>query len=124
VALKAPIFGHGIGTSAEANWNFRGVTHKSHNLWLEVFQELGVVGLLVFLLYTYQILQSFKKAKSLISPSSGYRVSPFLKKCVLAMNTWLYMNLLFSFASYGLTSYEWYLFGAFSVVITRLLQET
>jgi hypothetical protein len=30
------------------------------------------------------------------------------------------MNTLFSFASYGLSSYEWYLFAGLSVVVRRM----
>jgi hypothetical protein len=30
------------------------------------------------------------------------------------------MNFLFSFASYGLSSYEWYLLGGFSVAMQKL----
>ena len=33
------------------------------------------------------------------------------------------MNILFSFASYGLSSYEWYLFGGLIVVTKRLATE-
>ncbi len=32
------------------------------------------------------------------------------------------MNVVFSFASYGLSSYEWYLFGGLSVVLQRLAE--
>ena len=38
------------------------------------------------------------------------------------MQIWLIMNFLFSFASYGLSSYEWYLFAGFSVVMQRLAE--
>lgn len=40
------------------------------------------------------------------------------------MQVWLLMNILFSFASYGLSSYEWYLFGGLSVVTARLAKST
>jgi hypothetical protein len=36
------------------------------------------------------------------------------------MQVWLAMNIVFSFASYGLSSYEWYLFGGLSVVLQQL----
>ena len=40
----------------------------------------------------------------------------YLVYLVNSMQVWLFMNLIFSFASYGLSSYEWYLFGGLSVV--------
>lgn len=119
VAMHAPIFGHGVGTSGEANWNFAGSGTKSHNLWLEVLQELGVVGFVIFVGYVISILKEFAATKINMASSANTN-SEFLKNCLKAMNTWMYMNLLFSLASYGLTSYEWYLFGAFSVILTRL----
>lgn len=118
VAMLKPILGHGLGTSREANWNFGGNDQPSHNLWLEVFQELGVVGLVIFFLYTKEIYKGFKKTSRIIQLSPN--ASPFMKTCLPAMQVWLVMNILFSFASYGLTSYEWYLFGGFSAVMARL----
>ena len=40
-----------------------------------------------------------------------------------ALQVWMGMNLLFSFASYGLSSYEWYLAGALAEVVRRLIQQ-
>src|SRR5690606_29141626 len=44
--MQRPIFGHGLGTSAEANFNTYGEAAPAHNLYLEIFEELGVVGLI------------------------------------------------------------------------------
>jgi hypothetical protein len=38
------------------------------------------------------------------------------------MEVWLAMNVVFSLVSYGLSSYEWYLFGGLSVVLRRLTE--
>lgn len=119
VALMKPLLGHGLGTSREANWNFAGNDQPSHNLWLEVFQELGLVGLVIFFLYTKEIYGGFKRTSRAIQ--SAHDASPFMRSCLPAMQVWLIMNILFSFASYGLTSYEWYLFGGFSAVMARLV---
>lgn len=118
VALMKPISGHGLGTSREANWNFAGNDQPSHNLWLEVFQELGLIGLVIFFLYTKEIYGGFRKTSRAVILSS--ESSSFMRICLPAMQVWLIMNILFSFASYGLTSYEWYLFGGFSAVMARL----
>jgi hypothetical protein len=118
VAMVKPIFGHGLGASTEANWHFGGNAQIAHNLWLEIAQELGLVGLLIFILYAKEIYKGFTLTSTTIrqNPNS----SPFLCSCLPAMQAWLVMNFLFSFASYGLTSYEWYLFGGFSAAITRI----
>lgn len=118
VGMKKPLFGHGLGTSKEANWNFGGNAQLAHNLWIEVFQELGIFGLIIFIFYTKEIYRGFKRTSSAIK--SNPQCSDFLMRCLPAMQVWLIMNFLFSFASYGLSSYEWYLFGGFSAVLTRL----
>jgi putative inorganic carbon (hco3(-)) transporter len=118
VGMRKPIFGHGLGSSKEANYHFSGRAQPAHNLWLEIFQELGIVGLIVFIFYTKEIYKGFKLTNAKMR--EHHEASDFLKSCVPAMQVWLAMNFLFSFASYGLTSYEWYLFGGFSAVMARL----
>lgn len=120
VAMVKPIFGHGLGSSPEANWNFAGNEQRAHNLWLEVLQELGFVGLIIYILYTKEIYKGFKNTNRVMKDST--ESSDFLKSCLPAMQVWLAMNFLFSFASYGLLSYEWYLFGGFSAAIARLAE--
>ena len=57
-----------------------------------------------------------------IESTSTYWKPPFY--CLEgAMEVWLLMNLLFSWASYGLSSYEWYLFGGLSVVFRRFVAQ-
>lgn len=118
VGMRKPIFGHGLGTSKEANYNFAGWAQPAHNLWLEIFQELGIVGLIIFILYAKEIYKGFKITNAKVLENTD--ASIFMQRCVPAMQVWLAMNILFSFASYGLVSYEWYLFGGFSAALARL----
>jgi O-antigen ligase len=121
VALNRPVFGHGLGTSAEANWNIAGSAQISHILWAEIWQEIGLLGLALFILYLRAMILNFKKAGRLIK--TRVPQSDFLYRSVQAMQVWLLMNLLFSLASYGLKSYEWYLFGGLSVVLLNLVDK-
>lgn len=122
VAMIKPVFGHGLGSSKEANWHYAGHAQLAHNLWLEVAQELGIIGLIIFFLYAKEIYRGFKITNEKMNNNPD--ASPFLKACLPAMQAWLVMNFLFSFASYGLTSYEWYLFGGFSAAIARVALNT
>lgn len=117
VTLRRPIFGHGLGTSREANANFGKDDQPAHNLYAEVAQELGYVGLVIFLLFLKSIFSGFAQCKRAYDHQS---TGLFLSKILDSMQVWLIMNVLFSFASYGLNSYEWYLLGGFSVVLQRL----
>lgn len=125
VAMNRPIIGHGLGTSREANWNVAGKDQISHILWAEIWQEIGLIGLILFILYLSAIIRNFREAARLIK--GRLAKDDFLYRCTQAMQVWLMMNLLFSLASYGLKSYEWYLFGGLSVVLlsavrTRITQ--
>jgi putative inorganic carbon (hco3(-)) transporter len=117
VAMRKPIVGHGLGTSREANANFGLEDKPSHNLYAEVAQELGFVGLAIFLLLLKSIFSAFSSCRRAYR---GAVTGGFLPSVLDAMQVWLWMNFLFSFASYGLHSYEWYLLAGFSVVLQRL----
>lgn len=117
VALRRPLFGHGLGTSREANANFGHRDQPAHNLYAEIAQELGFVGLVIFVIFLKSIFSGFSACKR---GMVGMNVGKFLPEVVNANEVWLWMNLLFSFASYGLISYEWYLLGGLSVAMQRL----
>ena len=123
VVMNRPILGYGLGTSAEANAHFttsgpyQGMELPAHNLYLEIAQELGLGGVIIFLFFVKEIVSGFATSKKL---STRHDPGGFLARMVDAMQVWLVMNVVFSFASYGLSSYEWYLFGGLSVVLQRI----
>ncbi len=117
VAFHRPIFGHGLGTSREANANFGGVDQASHNLYTEVAQELGFVGLAIYILLLKSIYSGFVKCKQKYNHPE---VSAFLRRLIDSMQILVFMNCVFSFASYGLSSYEWYFLGGLSVSMQKM----
>ena len=118
IGMELPIFGHGLGTSLETNANAVGNAMPAHNLYVEVFQELGAFGLVFIIAFIIAIYRNFRAARRALRRASV--PDPYLVRLVDAMQTWLLMNTLFSFASYGLSSYEWYLFAGLSVVVRRM----
>jgi len=117
VAMRRPLFGHGVGTSREALANFAGVDQPAHNLYAEVAIELGLVGLLGFLGFMGVL------AKDLWGHRREWRArarAPALERAGDALLLFFVMNLLFSLASYGLTSYEWYFLAGLTQVLTQL----
>lgn len=119
-ALHRPIFGHGLGTSQEVNANFIEVDMPAHNLYAEIAQELGFVGLVLFIVLLKSIYVGFNECKRAYSQHDA---SPFLRQLVECMQILLLMNFVFSFASYGLSSYEWYFLGGISASMQRLAME-
>lgn len=122
VALKKPIVGHGISTSIEANANLASSSLRSHNLYTELAQEIGFVGLVIFLLFMKAIglnlVNSYKTLKD-----SG-RSGGYLLLFNNAMHVTFAMNILFSIFSYGLSTFSWYLLAGLSVVLNRLNYKT
>jgi O-antigen ligase len=114
VGLRKPLVGHGLGTSAEANANFGSQAKISHNLYAETFQEIGIVGLGVFLTLIYFIFKNLLGA----ADSTG-----FIKNLRGGLLVFGVMNVFFGLASYGFSSYEWYFLGALSLIIFEKKKE-
>ena len=115
------MFGHGLGTSLEANANFGEVDQPAHNLYAEAAIELGFIGMIIFIFFVKSIYSSFHECKRAYASQQR---RGFLTRIVDAMRVWLVLNIVFSFASYGVTSYEWYLLGGLAVVLQRLAGQT
>jgi O-antigen ligase len=117
VALRKPIVGHGLGTSKEANSHFGTNYVLAHNLYVEILQELGFAGLAIFLLFLKSIFSASLQAKRAYPGAASERFLPCL---VDALQVWLWVNLFSSFASYGLSTYEWYLQAGLLIAVRRL----
>jgi putative inorganic carbon (hco3(-)) transporter len=123
VAMRRPFFGHGLGTSAEANSNYTsfgpyvGKRLPAHNLYIEVAQELGFIGLVLFSIFMVKVVVEFIRSRNILR---GAAPDNMLARLHDSLQVWLAMNLVFSLASYGLRSYDWYLFAGLSVVLNRL----
>jgi O-Antigen ligase len=121
VALRRPIFGHGLGTSREALANFAGIDQPAHDLYAEVAIELGFVGLGVFLVFLWSVgTDLWRHSREWGGPG----ISPLVLRTGNALQVFMVMNVIFSLASYGLTSYEWYFLAGLTEILTRLVNRT
>ncbi|MEO0344810.1 MAG: O-antigen ligase family protein [Pseudomonadota bacterium] len=134
VGMHRPIFGHGVGTSNEANYNYKGRRYKSHVMYTEVFVELGIIGVVFFLRVLWAIIQQGRRVKRLIAEKRDllYAKDPeahsLLTRLGDALEAWIGMALVFSLAQYGLSEYNWYLVAGLAVVlynsVTKLVRDT
>jgi O-antigen ligase len=122
VAMRRPVFGHGLGTSREANANFGIHDQPSHNLYVEILEELGYCGLIVFLAFIGSLIAGGRRAARCLREAPN--ASAIVRHVVPALYVWLGMNLLFSWASFGLSGYEWYLTAGLTDVTVRLAMQT
>jgi hypothetical protein len=121
VSLRRPLFGHGLGTSREANWHFRGADLPSHDLYTETAEELGYIGLVLFLSLLWSFLGACWAAQRIVraKPATDERLE-FLHNVAATLVVLVAVDLFFSLASYGLSEPYWYFLGGLSVVTARL----
>lgn len=120
VAMRRPLFGHGLGTSLEANANFGAEGQPAHNLYVETAQELGLLGLPLLLGFMVALAREIG-ATARRSRDSGQ--SGFVPAGTDALLVFFWMNVTFSLASYGLSGYEWYLMAGISAILSQLSLE-
>lgn len=126
VASRRPFVGHGLGTSQEALANEAGRYQPSHNLYLEVMIELGMVGLVVYLMFLASIFGNLREIRASLAslarqPEADNGNRPFYTRCSGALLVLAVMCLVFSIASYGLSEFYWYLIAGLAVVLRNLL---
>lgn len=120
VGLERPIFGHGLGTSAEANFNAYGEGRPSHTLYTEVLQELGFIGLGIFMTF---IVLTWKNCVAAVRLSQAANPNSFLTHTAQGVKDFALLLGVFSIASYGLNEYQWYLLGGLSVLLVKLASQ-
>ena len=108
------IFGHGLGTSYEANVQYLGSALLAHNLYIEALQEVGIVGFMLFMRYIYTIAAQLRSAGSRGSDTD------FMRRMAPALKVWIAMNLVYSLSCFGMNSWEWYLFGGVAAMGLKL----
>jgi O-antigen ligase len=118
-----PLFGNGLGTSRETNWNVIGGSSQiTHNLYIETLQEVGIVGLALFILYIASIIKSLRYSMRLLL-EKGYTSNDWLFRLASALLVWVFMDLFYSLSCFGLTSWEWYFFGGTATACCALSKE-
>ncbi len=120
---RRPIFGHGLGSSREVSANFLGGRAQlAHNLYVEVLQELGIVGFVLFMLYIKKIVGALQQAKRTLADSADDQT--WVMGLITAAQAWIAMHLFYSLSCFGLSSWEWYWFGGIATVCLRLARQS
>lgn len=124
IAMRKPLCGHGLGTSLEVNANYGSFGMIAHNLYAEILQEIGFIGLIIFFFFVKSVIVNFRRSLSVLrglqAESGGHQ---FLSGLADGMQVWIFMNIIFGLASYGFSSYEWYLFAGLSVALKRIAEK-
>jgi O-antigen ligase len=84
-----------------------------------VLQELGFIGLAIFLAL---IISTYRNCAQAVR-NSALDATSYLHRCSLGARDFYVLLLVFSIASYGLNEYQWYMLAGLSVVLHRLTTE-
>jgi putative inorganic carbon (HCO3(-)) transporter len=121
LGLERPVFGFGLGTSKEANWNMKHDRYIAHNMYAEVLIELGLVGLGIFISFLAAIGRCMADCARFLArapPSTeGYA---FMQWLTSALRVWFPMAIVFFFAQYGLRESDWYIMGGVAAALYAL----
>lgn len=116
--IKRPVFGFGLGTAQEANYNYGTSVQPPHNLYLDVGIQLGLVGVIIFIFFMKAIVMNFMSSYKLMK--QGLKEHLFLIRTIEALQILIVVEIVFSFASYGLLIPSWYFLAGLSSVLLRL----
>jgi len=111
------LLGHGLNTSKEVNANYFGSAQVTHNIYLELLQEVGIVGFILYFLYVKTMFMSLHSAASRLASES------FLGRLASALKAWIVMNLVYGLACFGLSSWEWYVFGGVAAACVNIMNK-
>ena len=117
LGFRRPIFGHGLGTTPEAKYNFTGKRQASHNLYAELLIEVGLIGMFLFLRILFRIYLNLKLLRFEISDT--HLESQRILKVLLSV---FFMYLVYSSNYWGLSQNYWYLFAGLTVALIQIMQ--
>lgn len=121
IGMQRPIFGHGLGTTAEAKVHDGHGAQASHNLYTELLIEVGVVGGLLFLRFLYAVhaelaqtarrLAEHKTRSDCPKPGDWLpkpRDEDFVSRLIPCLVALFWMYAVFSINYFGLSQDYWY----------------
>ncbi len=116
-----PVTGVGINCFPTARGAKFDRWQHTHNLYLQVLTEIGIVGAIAFTLLIYHIIHNLRLSKDLINPSE--KGSKWLYALTNAVIVFLIARLIVGM--FGMDLYEnyWWLAGGLSVAILRVARE-
>jgi putative inorganic carbon (hco3(-)) transporter len=115
VGFTRPIFGHGLGTSAEAKAHNGLGPQASHNMYAEIIMEVGLVGMFFFFKFIYQIYSQIKYSVSHLKSDHD-----FYTATLKSLKIVFWMFVVYSSNYWGLNQYYWYHFAGLVVALAFL----
>lgn len=119
IGMQRPIFGHGLGTTAEAKVHDGHPAQASHNLYTELLVEIGVVGALFFFRFLYSIYVELKEVQRALSDDEKRFPDDFYRRLIRCFVAIFWMYVVFSANYFGLSQDYWYALGGMVIALGR-----
>ncbi len=117
--IKRPILGVGIGCYAEARSRFFGYSFYSHNLYGELFGELGLSSVIWFL-WIYHIFKRSNYLKNIINVNYGKNFCTYLLNGV---QIGLFVRLVIGNFTHSAFIWFWFVMAALVVTMDNLISK-
>lgn len=103
LGLARPIFGHGLGTTAETKVQNGHNRQAAHNMYAEILIEVGFVGMFFLIRFAKKIHFQLTFANERLKTAENFHKTTFK---ILRIIFWMFV--VYSINYWGLTQYYWY----------------
>lgn len=118
LAMERPIFGFGLGTTAEAKFNTLGRSKASHNMYAEIIIEVGIIGLIFFARFIFAIRRQLSEGLKIAN-----EIDIFYGTLFKVLNIIFFMFAVYSINYWGLSQYYWYNLAGLVIAASLLMNE-
>jgi hypothetical protein len=116
--IKRPVLGVGIGCYAEARRHYFHYYFYSHNLYGELFGELGIASV-VWFFFIYQIFKRASAIKRTLDPSRARDI--YYTNIITAIQLGLFVRLFVGNFTHGSLIWFWFMMAALTVAVQNIL---
>lgn len=116
VFLDHPFTGVGIGNSSTKIEEYTGLRLVSHNTYIDIAAETGILGITLFFSFIFSTLQIFNKSKKL------FRSKEEIDLCNTIQTSFIGLLVLLFFLTAIHVTYFW-IFSALSIILLRLAKK-
>lgn len=103
IGFTRPVFGHGLGTTAEAKVKNGFGPQASHNMYAEILIEVGLVGMFFFYRFIRSIYRQITYSYKFV-----HEMDEFYQITFKVFKVVFWMFIVYSINYWGLTQYYWY----------------
>lgn len=118
---RGNVLGVGPGCFLFARRQYFSYRMEAHNIYGQVFGDLGIPGTIAWLFLILQIFRNIIAAKDTLK--ALHMEKDFLYKLAMGVQVSLIVRLFISMASHGLYYFYWYIMAAFSIILSKLVED-